>query len=267
MKHKELVIAVVVGLGLLIALVGGVRTAPALHAASPALNEQPTVQQGLLAQIVVTPTKDNTLYESATGNTSNGAGEYFFVGNIRLSSIRRGLIAFDLTAKLPSGATIVSATLKLQMSQTRGGASPVSLHRVLSNWGEGSSNAGDPAGSGAPATTGDATWLHTFYDTARWQTSGGDFVPTATATISVAGVGSYIWPSTPALVADIQDWLDHPTSNFGWVLVGDESATQTAKRFDSSENLMAANRPQLTIVYSVTMTEPAAVYLPLVRKE
>jgi hypothetical protein len=232
--------------------------------AGTALPDQQVSGGTIPITVVLTPTKDNTLYESTNGAVSNGTGEYFFVGNTRSASSRRGLLAFDLAGALPSGATIVSATLQLQMSKTNGGISAVSLHRVLKNWGEGSSNASDPEGSGATATTNDATWLHSFYDTALWQTPGGDFVPTATATISVTVVGVYQWQS-PALLADVQDWLINPTSNFGWVLVGNEAANSTAKRFDARENQTAANRPQLLIVYQTGATEQSAVYLPLVR--
>ena len=50
-----------------------------------------------LADVVtIAPNKDNTLYESATGSLSNGAGEHFFVGRTDVISggaIRRGVIA------------------------------------------------------------------------------------------------------------------------------------------------------------------------------
>lgn len=265
MKSKPLAIVVMIGFGLVFALVGGLCGAPMLYAAPVEASSQPTVQTDLLAQSVLTPTKDNTLYESTTGDVSNGAGSFFFVGKTSGASTRRGLVAFDLAGKVPAGATIVSATLQLQMSKTSAGATSVSLHRALRDWGEGASNADANEGRGGNAATGDATWLHTFFNTTLWQTPGGDFAPTATATSSVAGIGVYQWTSA-ALVADVQGWLDDPTSNLGWVIVGDESSSGTAKRFSARENSTAANRPQLTIVYTVVVTETEAVYLPLVRK-
>lgn len=266
MKGSVLAVTVAIGLGLLLTLVGEVRTAPALQAAIPATREEATGQQGLLAQIVVTPTKDNTIYESTAGNSSNGAGDYFFVGkNERSPTIRRGLIAFDLAGKLPAGATLISATLQLQMSKSSAGATAVSLHRLLANWGEGSSNAGGNEGGGGTAATGDATWLHTFFNTTLWQTAGGDFAATASATTTVAGIGFYTWTS-PALLADVQSWLETPANNFGWAMRGDEASAGTAKRFDSKENPTVANRPQLTLVYTVAGVETETVYLPLVQK-
>jgi hypothetical protein len=46
------------------------------------------------------------------------------------------------------------------------------------------------------------------------------------------------------MAADIQAWLDNPSSNFGWVLLGKEGAEATAKRFDSRENEAPENRPR-----------------------
>lgn len=213
-----------------------------LHPGSEAIAQQ---------QVTLTPTKDNTLYESATGALSNGAGSYFFAGRTgQISgSIRRGLIAFDVAGSVPSGATILSVTLTLNMSKTPSGAQSVSLHRVLADWGEGTSVAGQGEGGGAPSTTGDATWIHRFYNTTLWTTAGGEFDATASATQTVSGLGGYTWGSTPAMVSDVQGWLNNPSTNYGWLVRGNESATRTAKRFDSRENPNPGARPQLTITY------------------
>ena len=49
---------------------------------------------------------DNTLYESSTGALSNGAGPTFFAGRTAqaTSSIRRGLVHFDVAAAIPAEA-------------------------------------------------------------------------------------------------------------------------------------------------------------------
>lgn len=215
--------------------------------------------------VVLAPTQDNTLYEDNTGATSNGIGAFFFVGKTGGGAIRRGLVAFDVAAALPAGATVISTALQMQMSKTSGGAAAVGLHSALADWGEGTSDASGNEGSGIAASTGDATWLHTHFNTALWQTPGGDFVPTATASIVVDGIGAYIWPSSPTMVAEVQGWLDTGANNFGWVIIGDESSNQTAKRFVARESGAAASRPQLTVVYSITGTEQSLIYLPVVQ--
>ncbi len=49
----------------------------------------------------LTPVKDNTLYEDEEGRFSNGSGQYLFAGNTAKNFIRRGLVAFDVSAALP----------------------------------------------------------------------------------------------------------------------------------------------------------------------
>lgn len=199
--------------------------------------------------VTLNPAKDNTLYEHATGSISNGTGDHLFVGLTNLSSKRRGLIKFDIASSVPSGATILEATLTLTMDQTNSGASNVDLHAVSADWGEGASVATTSGGSGAPAQSNDATWLHTFYDHSLWNTAGGDFNASISATTSINGVGIYNWTSTQ-MVADVQKWLDSPTLNFGWCLIGNETTKQSAMRFASKEIAATTSRPVLTIVYT-----------------
>ncbi len=190
--------------------------------------------------------RDATLVETAGGNLANGAGQYFFAGNtgqFAPDNGRRGLLAFDIADALPPGATITGVSLQLYCSKAASSAfRSVSLHRVLASWGEGDSQAIAGEGVGAPAAQDDATWLYRFYDPAdpagspAWSTPGGDFDPAASASRLVGGEGQfYTWASTPDLVADVQSWLDDPASNHGWLVLGDESSTTTAKRFNSRQ--------------------------------
>ncbi|MHC5003383.1 MAG: multicopper oxidase domain-containing protein, partial [Planctomycetota bacterium] len=74
----------------------------------------------------------------------------------------------------------------------------------------------------------------------------------ASASAVVSGSGSYNWSSTPQLVADVQGWVDDPATNFGWIVIGEESVLQTARKFASREG-SASQRPRL----AVTFTPPA----------
>ena len=141
------------------------------------------------------------------------------------------------------------------MSRSRVNDRDVSLHRVLTAWGEGASDADGEEGAGAAATTGDATWLYAQYATSTWSSAGGDFDPAVSAvTLVERTAGAYSWTDAQ-MVIDVQGWLDAPASNFGWVLVGAEGGGTSAKRFDSREHPFAPSRPVLTIDY----TTPAAV--------
>lgn len=192
--------------------------------------------------------RDNTLYQSTSGATSNGSGEYIFAGKTGGGQIRRAVLAFDLSS-IPRGATITAAELTLYMSKTISGPKPVSLHRTLSDWGEGSSDAIGEEGSGAPSTAGDATWIHTFYSGSVWANPGGDFAAIASQTTLVDTVRQYTWPTGPGIVADVQAWVNDPPINYGWTLLGDESTFITAKRFNSRNSLDEDLRPLLRVSY------------------
>jgi len=202
---------------------------------------------------LLSPAKDNTLIESATGALSNGLGGGFNAGRTAQpagSSIRRGVIAFGL-GSIPSGSTITSARLDLHAAMVSvGPARTVTLFRVLADWGEGTSNAGIPGSAGAPATIGDATWLHRFFSSTFWTNIGGDFNPIASASQSISAVGFYSWGSTPQMVSDVQSWLNTPATNFGWLLQGDESIGATAVRFDTREIADPSLRPVLMVEYT-----------------
>jgi hypothetical protein len=202
--------------------------------------------------------KDNTLFEDNAGALSNGAGDYTFAGRVGPGGgggkIRRALISFDLSS-IPSGATVTSVGLILNMSKTIAGPETTALHRVTASWGEGTSDAAGDEGAGAASTTGDATWLHRSFNTSNWTAQGGDFAVGASASVSVGAEGFYIWGTTAQMVADVQAWVATPANNFGWIMIGNESVTTTAKRFDSRTNLIPGNRPALTVRY----TPPSSV--------
>ena len=204
------------------------------------------------ASVGVGAAKDNTLFESATGHLSNGAGPHLYVGTTRTGSTRRGVIAFDVASVVPRFSLVHAGTLTLAGSRTSSAATAIDVHRLMADWGEGASNAGSPGGLGAPSAPGDATWVHRTFDTIPWDAPGGDFVADASTTAPVVGLGADSWPSTPALVADVQGWLDQPAANFGWLLkAANESQAGSAKRFDTREIKTPANRPSLTIDFTI----------------
>jgi hypothetical protein len=210
---------------------------------------------------ILSASKDNTLYESSTGALSNGAGDYFFVGRTSANTLRRGLIQFDLTS-IPLGATVDSVSLRLTLNRAEiAGAADVSLHRTTTAWGEGTSNAPGQEGGGATATPGDATWIHSSLPGSLWLNQGGDFVVTASATQRLDADNTYIWTSTPSLVADVQQWVNNPNTNFGWLIRGDELNGATAMRFLSRTGPGGqAFQPELTVNFTA-VPEPTSFLL------
>src|SRR5262249_25652364 len=144
-------------------------------------------------------------------------------------------IAFDIAGNIPAGATIESVTLTVHASSNR--ETPeiqVDLHPALADWGEGASMADFEEGQGAAAELGDATWVNTFYPDQLWGAEGGDFAAALTASAAVSAVGFFSFDSTfdAGLITDVQQWLDQPDTNFGWILkAADEFFPMSAKRF------------------------------------
>ncbi|MBM4051191.1 MAG: DNRLRE domain-containing protein [Planctomycetes bacterium] len=198
---------------------------------------------------------DATLIEDPTGEYALGAAYNVYAGRVGDNggaTIRRGLMRFNFSA-IPAGSTITSVTLRLSMSQTQSGSQTVGLHRCSLPWTEGTAFAF--GGAGANAGIGDSTWNYQVYPTVLWPTPGGVFTSTPSATKSVSSVGFYTWNSTAALVADVQGWINNPSSNHGWVIKGNEATATTVKRFDARE--ASANQPLLVVNYLPPSNRPA----------
>jgi glucose/arabinose dehydrogenase len=199
--------------------------------------------------------RDNSLFENSSN--SNGAGPHLYSGRTGSSggnTRRRALLRFDISP-VPALTGVTAASVVLH--QNLGGSAPVtmSLHRLTSDWGEAGSNAGTTGGQGAPAQTGDATWVNRIHPSTAWGSPGGDFILTPSAITVIdstapAGPVPRTW-SGPGILADVQAWLASPASHFGWALIGDEVGTFTAQRFDSRESTAAsgAQRPRLDLTY------------------
>jgi Lamin Tail Domain len=217
------------------------------------------VQTGFAQPVTISigAVKDNTIYQR--NNNSNGAGEYMIAGTTGSPYFNRALIKFDIAGNIPAGAIITNATLTLNLSgtSTQPGTPGIELHKLLEDWGEGSSNAGTQAGQGAPVTTGDATWTNTFYPASVWATPGGSFVQPASAVTTVGQPAFYSW-SSGTIISDIQSWVNNPSANYGWLLKSNETSSFQAKRFDTRENTIAANRPVLSVTYTIPPNAPLA---------
>lgn len=203
-------------------------------------------------EAVLTPVRDNTLFSDAGGAVSSGAGSCLFSGlsggQVGDPIQHRALLAFDLTG-IPPGSEILDVSLTLSLIQAGpfGGPDTMSLHRVTEDWGEGASDA--CSGGGAPAEAGDATWLHTFFSTDLWGSAGGDFNPTISSSQTVGQtLGEYVWGKTPEMLTDISAWVDDPSTNYGWVLIGNEVDLFHAKKFGSRESA-AELQPALYVEY------------------
>ena len=168
-------------------------------------------------------------------------------------------MAFDVAGAIPAGSTIDGVTLTLTFDRFSGGSFAHSLHSLTQSWVEGTAG-GTGTGGGQPTTaTTDATWSHRSFNAASlWNALGGDFNPVTSAVQSVGATGSYVW-SNPLLTTDVQLMLDDAANNFGWILIGNEAANGTAKRFHSRESGTTGSRPKLAITFTPPFTVTSSV--------
>ena len=226
-----------------------------------------SVVPALADSVTLNPSKDNALLEPVAqegfADRSNGAGPSMCGGRTQEDALRRPVLAFDIAGNVPADATIDSVQLTLVVNKAAVSTGYVfKLHRLTRDWGEGTANTGNSRQCrGDPPTTGEVTWNHSAYPSTFWTNPGaeGDYLIADSASTSVGANGSYSWGSTSTMVGDVQFWLDNPSSNYGWILIGREDLNQTAKRFASRENTQngGQDKPQLIVNFTPLTTTGA----------
>ncbi|CAN5479244.1 hypothetical protein BH09SUM1_BH09SUM1_10210 [soil metagenome] len=194
-----------------------------------------------------TATADTTIYLNAATDNAGGS-TILFAGRNNQPSNRRALISFDL-ASIPSGATVTGVSLQMTISNLppSGSVTSQSLYKVSSSWVEGT---GAGTGSGGTSVPGAATWNSRQDGSLAWTTAGGDFAVSPSATASAPTSFTNVTWSGGGLVADVSAWLAAPATNFGWILIGDESTAQSIRGYNSSEAV--SNAPTLTVDYTAS---------------
>ena len=215
--------------------------------------------------------RDNTMY-ARSNDFTNSKGKNLWTGLNAISRYKRSAVYFDVAGSVPSEATITSAILRLHVDRSRFQlpTTMVGIYKLLKDWGEGETDAAndpvcnpfcDEGGRGSLAQTGEMTRAQNFYAVSSWANLGGDFVASASDTRVVTSrsvqviepIASVDWSSTQT-VADVQSWLDGPSSNFGWILIDDEVSTLASRRYISKDSTINTfGHPKLILGY-VTLT-------------
>jgi hypothetical protein len=236
------------------------------------------------AEIVFPAFQDATLLGGTDATTNQSlADPGLFVGTDGQDNPKRSLIEFNIQQSvqgqtIPVGATITSVQLTMTVGQVAGSgggssggsgtAETISLFDESQAWGQPTNVAGATSfggtGHGGSPKTGDATWNYAMYTSSPWGIAGGDWTSTLTTVASASVTGqtiSFTWASTPAMVADVQNWLDDPSVNFGWIIKNaDETDATDFRAFWSAQGAAAASNsfaPALTVDFVVP--EPASV--------
>ena len=219
--------------------------------------------------VQITASRDNTMYTDP--ERSNGASSKMWTGRSSNGSIKRCAVFFDIASIIPDEATVTSAVLSISVERAQSGAGPtmVNIHLLTKDWGEGLSNYPRfGGGGGSNALPCDMTLTHTFYPTGMWDTVGGDYVAAPSAGTAVTWptfddfIPNHYWNSAQT-VSDVQGWLDNPSSNYGWIVIGNETVGPSAKRFISRNSTNESEHPTLFVGFVTLTTTTSTTTLPL----
>jgi hypothetical protein len=207
------------------------------------------------AVVTIAPNRDNSIFED--NPAASCAIGPLFCGQTGAFGVRRALLRFDVAGSVPAGSTVTSVQVGMfvETSGPTGDASDVhTLHRLQADWGEGASECS--VGTGGGADVGDATFQYAKYATEAWTLLGGDFTATPSGSILMPTSGTATFSSQAGLVADVQSWLNQPSTNFGWILIGNEAVAKNARKISSREG---GGAPSLSITFTPPAATPPAV--------
>jgi hypothetical protein len=222
----------------------------------------------------IASTGDVTLFQGGVDNSLGDPG--IFVGTDSANAFKYGLMAFNVSA-IPAGATITDVTLDLFIGQVAGSGMVVnsgtprtiSLYDESQAWGASTNEIGSTAfaghGQGFAANPGDATWLDASFNsdpTLATAWTGGmpaNITSSSSALATTSGIpgttSAEVQWSSAALAAEVQGWVNNPSSNNGLVLVNSDSASaQGFLAFWGAQGAANAGNglaPDLAITYAV----------------
>jgi hypothetical protein len=210
----------------------------------------------------LTPSDDTFINAGNPGN-NNGASLSFFTGTDGRDGVMRALLRFAMPSALQGRVTVTGVQLVLTIDAlgdgTAGTGATETLRAVLQPWvqgnGFGNTVMAFTVGQACSGTIFGATWNQANCATGTiWSTAGATVASTVSAQASTVGVpigGPVTWDSAanPALLQDVQSWIDNPTGNFGWRMSSSTEGNGTqAQRFFSTES--GTTIPTLTITYA-----------------
>lgn len=186
------------------------------------------------------------------GPTANfGARTDFFAGVDASSATYRALIKFDISS-LPASAVISSAVLSLYCTGEDSVADrTIEIYRSLVEWFEGVKN-----GTAPDAGQDGSTWNHRNANgSVAWGGGAGGFgsgtdrAATATTSTVITTTGTFF---DFTVTADVQGFHAGTFTNHGWWIINVVGGgTTNRKHFASSDSATAAQRPKLTITYTI----------------
>lgn len=209
---------------------------------------RPVIDPTLSLQPDATTGIDTLIYASAL--TANyGAHVTLETGDDGNTKLR-AMLSFDLSS-IPASANLSSSTLTLYcVSEAATNDYTVDVNRALTQWYEGAKD-----GTAPNAGQDGSTWnLRNANGSIAWAggvggAAGSDWTTTPTASTSITAPSTaFTWNVN----ADCAAFISGSAANYGWWLHNQSYATfNSSKRFASSDNATAANRPKLVVAYTL----------------
>jgi hypothetical protein len=174
--------------------------------------------------LTLSPVADVDIYQGTAG-TNYGTDPFVVAGKDSTGKDDKILIKFDISS-IPVGATVTSATLRLNLASSSGtGSYNIGVYKIIASWTE---------------TT--ATWTNMSSATKYNSTQ------LAVTNVTLGSTGFKEWTIPVGLINEWRDGI--PTPNYGIALVYEGTSKGPDYQFASKENLTVASRPQLVINYT-----------------
>jgi hypothetical protein len=217
------------------------------HTSDDATTRNIAVSGTVSSSVTVSLVSTHDAYISGYNTTYNYGAQTYLRVTLGTSQQRGSLLKWDLSG-IPSGATVTSASLRLNVSTAA--SATYNLYSMRRDWLE---------GTGAGSATGDgATWL-TYNGTSSWGTDGAANISTDRFDTNLWGAGSTTFSTTGiktvALNSDgmavVQGWISGSQPNYG-LTIQNYSTGSTDVQFSSNNYATEANRPTLVVTYSLS---------------
>ncbi len=178
-----------------------------------------------------TGTRDTRIRSDLADRVFGSSSKLEIDGNPDFSS----LIQWDLSS-IPTGAKVLSATIRINVLKTS--QDFFELYELKRSWAESEATFNQAAAGVAWETAGAA--------------GAGDHGSTVLGAITAPVTGLATSELNAAGLAVVQSWIGDPGANFGLIFQDYTNATTDDLDFNSSETSTVADRPMLTVVYSLT---------------
>jgi hypothetical protein len=173
-------------------------------------------------------TGKDTYIQENSNNTNYGSNTKMLVGKDGLGRNHKSLIEFNISS-IPAGNTVVSAKLQINVLYSSSDNNiTISLYRLTSPWNE-----------------SEATWSNRTISE-LWNTTGGSYAEEVDSLQFSNESRFYNFTITNL----VRNWVNGSYTNYGIILVSNDSSTGNRREIDSSDSTNSSARPKLVIDYT-----------------